>query len=179
MIPRTFLAASAAALLAAGAAGAQTVTTTETPEDGDATIIATDDMARASEGMATESGMFVDTALEYGETYLATTLIGQRVHATDQEIDVMTPYPAGTVEEWDDIGEIGDMIIGVDGTLQAVVLDVGGFLGIGEREVAIQWSALRGVREDDDEDEYFLGVTMSEGMLENAPALERVPAPME
>ncbi|WP_371155605.1 PRC-barrel domain-containing protein [Jannaschia sp. 2305UL9-9] len=114
-----------------------------------------------------------DVSLEYGETYMATTLIGTRVHATEDDIDPMVQLPGGTVAEWDDIGEIGDLIIGVDGTLQAVVVDVGGFLGIGEREVALKWSALRGVREDDDPDEYFLGVTMPEGMLENAPELER------
>lgn len=119
---------------------------------------------------------FSTTTLEYGESYLATTLIGTRVHAIDQDIEANAVFPAGTVGEWDDIGEIGDLVIGVDGTLQAVVIDVGGFLGIGEREVALDWSALRGVREDDDPGEWFLGVTMSEGMLESAPELERVPA---
>ncbi|MFO6466208.1 PRC-barrel domain-containing protein [Jannaschia sp. KMU-145] len=119
---------------------------------------------------------FSVTTLEYGQSYLATTLIGTRVHATDGEIDPTAALPAGTVADWDDIGEIGDLIIGVDGSLQAVVIDVGGFLGLGEREVALDWSALRGVREDDDPGEYFLGVTMSEGMLEDAPELVRTPA---
>ena len=116
---------------------------------------------------------FAPVTLQYGETYLATTLIGTRVHAVDVDIDPTVALPAGTVAEWDDIGEIGDLIIGVDGSLQAVVVDVGGFLGLGEKEVAVSWSALRGVREDDDPDEWFLGVTATEEALEAAPALER------
>lgn len=120
---------------------------------------------------------FSITSLQYGETYLATTLIGTRVHAIDQDmtIDPLVALPAGTVAEWDDIGEIGDMVIGVDGTLRAVVVDVGGFLGLGEREVALDWGALIGVREDDDPDEWFLGVRLPEEALENAPELEREP----
>jgi hypothetical protein len=119
---------------------------------------------------------FSTTTVQYGDQYLASTLLGTRVHATETELDPMTPLAAGSVAEWDDIGEIGDMIIGVDGTLEAVVIDVGGFLGIGEREVALDWSALTGVREDDDPDEWFLGVNLTQAELEAAPELERVPA---
>jgi hypothetical protein len=119
---------------------------------------------------------FVESTLEYGESYQATTLLGMTVHATEREIDATVPLAAGAVGDWDEIGEIGDLIIGVDGTLQSVVVDVGGFLGVGEREVAIQWSALQGVREEDDPGEYFLGVTISQDMLEAAPEVVRVPA---
>ncbi|UWQ22139.1 PRC-barrel domain-containing protein [Jannaschia sp. W003] len=116
---------------------------------------------------------FAVNDVEYGERYLATTLIGTRVHVVDQEIDPTVPLPAGTVEGWDDIGEIGDLIIGVDGTLEAVVVDVGGFLGMGERQVAVRWDALRGVREEDDEAEYFLGLNTTKEALEAAPEVER------
>jgi hypothetical protein len=143
----------------------------EPAEDGQA-----ETMETGAPGTMAESGPFVTIDLQYGEHYQATTLIGQRVHAIDQEIEQNAVYPAGTIADWDDIGEIGDLIIGVDGTLEAVVVDVGGFLGLGEREVAVQWSSLRGVREDDDPEEYFLGVTMSEGAMEAAPEVERIPA---
>ncbi|GIT92647.1 hypothetical protein JANAI62_31160 [Jannaschia pagri] len=119
---------------------------------------------------------FSTTSLEYGESYMATTLIGTRIYVTDRELPIDTPQPAGAAAEWDDIGEIGDMIINTQGELEAVVLDIGGFLGIGEREVAIDWSALRPVREDDDPNEWFLTVMMTGDMLENAPELRRTPA---
>lgn len=132
--------------------------------------------ASAASAEAHLANPFVESTLEYGESYLATTLIGTPVHATEDEIDSMIPLAAGTVGEWDEIGEIGDLIIGVDGSLESVIVDVGGFLGLGEREVAIRWSALQGVREEDDLDEYFLGLTMSEEMLREAPPVVRTPA---
>ena len=120
------------------------------------------------------AGPFAESTLQYGESYMATTLMGTRVHATEMELTPGMTLPAGTVAEWDDIGEIGDLIIGVDGSLQAVVVDVGGFLGLGEREVAITWDMLRPVREDDDAEEYFLGVNATAGMMESAPEVRRV-----
>lgn len=121
-------------------------------------------------------GPFASGELEYGETYLATTLIGTRVHVADTEIVPGVALAAGTVDQWDDIGEIGDLIIGIDGSLQSVVVDVGGFLGLGEREVAINWSALRPVYEEDNLQEYFLGLNVTEEELEAAPEVMRTPA---
>lgn len=117
---------------------------------------------------------FSISKIEYGESYLATTLIGTRVHVTEDEILPGVALAAGTVDEWDDIGEIGDLIVSTEGELQAVVLDVGGFLGIGEREVAVDWSALRPVYEEDNIQEYFLGLNVTREQLEAAPELERV-----
>ena len=36
-----------------------------------------------------------------------------------------------------DIGEIGDVVLSADGKIDAYILDVGGFLGVGEKEVAV------------------------------------------
>jgi hypothetical protein len=41
------------------------------------------------------------------------------------------------------IGDINEVIIGSDGKVAAVVIGVGGFLGIGEREVAVRYDALQ------------------------------------
>jgi hypothetical protein len=40
------------------------------------------------------------------------------------------------------IGEISDVIVGNDGKLRAVVIGVGGFLGVAEKDVAIPFQAL-------------------------------------
>jgi hypothetical protein len=40
------------------------------------------------------------------------------------------------------VGEIEDLLIGSDGTVRAAVVDIGGFLGVGERPVAIRWPQL-------------------------------------
>jgi sporulation protein YlmC with PRC-barrel domain len=37
----------------------------------------------------------------------------------------------------EDVGEIGDVILSQDGKVDSVIVDVGGFLGMGEKEVAV------------------------------------------
>lgn len=41
------------------------------------------------------------------------------------------------------VGSIDDLLITADGRVQAAVVDVGGFLGMGQHTVAIDWKALR------------------------------------
>jgi sporulation protein YlmC with PRC-barrel domain len=41
------------------------------------------------------------------------------------------------------IGDINEIVLGKDGKVAAVVVGVGGFLGIGEREVAVRYESLR------------------------------------
>jgi hypothetical protein len=41
------------------------------------------------------------------------------------------------------IGEINELILNKDGQVAAAVIGVGGFLGIGEREVAVDFKSLR------------------------------------
>jgi hypothetical protein len=41
------------------------------------------------------------------------------------------------------IGSINEVVLGKDGKVAAVVIGVGGFLGMGEREVAVNFDSLR------------------------------------
>ena len=118
-------------------------------------------------------GVFATVTIENGVNYLASDLMGTRVYAAEQEFEPGVPVAAGAAAEWDDIGEIGDVVVSADGSLDAIVLDVGGFLGIGEREVAVNWSAIRPVVEDDDPDDVFLVVNTTREVLEGAPEVER------
>ena len=45
------------------------------------------------------------------------------------------------------VGEINELIVGKDGKLESVVLGVGGFLGIGEHDVAVPFSRVKFVEE--------------------------------
>jgi ribosomal 30S subunit maturation factor RimM len=47
----------------------------------------------------------------------------------------------------ENIGSVEDIILKADGTMDEVVLSVGGFLGIGEKYVAMPFSALKVSRE--------------------------------
>jgi hypothetical protein len=46
-----------------------------------------------------------------------------------------------------DGGRVIDVLVDLDGRSGAVVVEFGGFMGIGSRKVAVDWSALRFVRE--------------------------------
>jgi sporulation protein YlmC with PRC-barrel domain len=43
----------------------------------------------------------------------------------------------------EDMGRIVDVIVNRDGQVRAAVIDFGGFLGVGSRKIAVDWSALR------------------------------------
>lgn len=71
----------------------------------------------------------------------------------------------------DDIGEVNDLFVTDKGNVQAVVLGVGGFLGIGEKDVAISMNAIEMVP---DGDAVRLVVDASKQQLEAAPGYDRV-----
>ena len=121
------------------------------------------------------AGIFADADVEYGQIYRATTFIGQPIHAVDGGYTPGMSLPDGSAAEWERIGEIGDFLVGVDGSLQAVVVDVGGFLGMGEREVAIRWDALIPVFEESNPDDWLLTVPVTRETLDVAPEVMREP----
>ena len=53
--------------------------------------------------------------------------------------------PAG-----EDMGRVVDLLLDRDAQLQAVVIDFGGFLGVGSRKIAIDWRLVRFVPDDAD-----------------------------
>mgnify|MGYP000347920169 CR=1 FL=1 len=65
------------------------------------------------------------------------------------------------------VGEVGDVILSQDGQIDAVVIDVGGFLGIGEKPVAISFADLE-VRKDENNN-LSVYSAFTEDQLNNAP----------
>lgn len=117
------------------------------------------------------SHMQAFTEYTYTENDLrASELIGMRVYATESEVNDDDAIAEGGEQEWDDIGEIDDVILSRDGSVKAVILGVGGFLGIGEKDIAVEMDRIRFVREDGDGDDFFLVVNANKEMLEAAPA---------
>jgi len=71
-----------------------------------------------------------------------------------------------------DVGSINDLIIDESGQIIAVIVDVGGFLGIGQRSVAVSWDSVeRTVNEDGDG--YRFSVDANESALREAPAYDK------
>lgn len=50
----------------------------------------------------------------------------------------------------EEVGEVEDVILNMDGTVAAVVVEVGGFLGIGEKDVLVDWNAIEMVQDGND-----------------------------
>ncbi len=101
---------------------------------------------------------------------LASSLIGMRVYAVQADVDATKAYPAEARTEWGDVGEVNDVVLDWNGGVKAVILGVGGFLGVGEKNVAIEMASLRKVRESNDSNDWFLVVNTSKELLTNAPA---------
>jgi hypothetical protein len=71
------------------------------------------------------------------------------------------------------IGSINELILGKDGKVAAVVIGVGGFLGIGEREVALDFKSLRFERDTSAmarADSVVVRVNATKDALKAAPA---------
>jgi hypothetical protein len=71
----------------------------------------------------------------------------------------------------ENIGEIEDLIIEDGKTLRAVVIGVGGFLGMGEHDVAVEPSALI-VTRNNDKDDVRIVINTTKEDLKNAPAVK-------
>ncbi len=100
----------------------------------------------------------------------ASDFIGMRVYASESAIDA-NEYN-GMQDGWDDIGEINDVVLSRDGKVDAVLVDIGGFLGAGERQVAVGMEAIKFVSDSgtaDKPDDFFLVMSAARADFEAAP----------
>lgn len=100
----------------------------------------------------------------------ASEFIGKRVYAAEATVEA-GEY-AGVQDGWNDIGEINDVILTRDGRVDAVLVDIGGFLGMGERQVAVGMENIRFVSDSataEDLNDFFLVMQADRAILEAAP----------
>ncbi len=69
------------------------------------------------------------------------------------------------------IGEINELVLDTNGQVIAAIIGVGGFLGIGEREVAVNFNAIQMTR--DNSGTARMVVDMDRNRLNEAPAFQR------
>lgn len=139
------------------------------------TVAPADDMAQAPAGDTT-TGM-TTTGQAAGDT---TATDDTRTSAIDRS--AMTEVPAmelsadnligaGVYGSGDDkVGSIADVILSTDGQVDAVTVDVGGFLGIGAKEVALDLDNLVFMRDGDD---LSLYTSLTKEQLEAQPAYDK------
>ncbi len=100
----------------------------------------------------------------------ASELIGSSIYATENQVSNESTMKAGDEKNWDNIGEVNDVILNKNGEVEAVVIGVGGFLGIGEKDVAVSMGDLTFISDGEDADDYFVVVNASKQVLTDAPA---------
>jgi hypothetical protein len=88
--------------------------------------------------------------------YLASGLIGQSVYNSQDEA----------------IGSISDLVTDDSGKVVAVLIGSGGFLGMGQKDVAVRFEDLRLAREDDNNLQVI--VTIDKDTLASAPDYEKL-----
>lgn len=142
---RTLLTTTAVAVLMGTAAFAQTApapTTTETPAMGTEAPATTTPAAPAATTEATPLDTGAAQTTEVNQPWdmatgytvadtdnLGSRLMGQKVYSS-------------TGDDAEEIGTISDLVFSKDGQITAVVIGVGGFLGIGEKSVAVDFKSL-------------------------------------
>lgn len=109
-----------------------------------------------------------------GQEIEASGFIGARVYTSETDVkdDENWQLWDGSRKDWNDIGEIHDILMDTNGNVQAILVDVGGFLGIGEKQVAMSMDALRIESDGNDIEDYFVVVNSSRDVLEAAPEFE-------
>jgi len=90
-------------------------------------------------------------------SHLASNLIGEKVYN-------------GTSEDAENIGKVNDLVIAPDGKVESLVVGVGGFLGLGEKNVAISYSDASQAEKNGDR---WLVVSASKEQLQTLPDFDR------
>jgi sporulation protein YlmC with PRC-barrel domain len=65
------------------------------------------------------------------------------------------------------IGDVNDILVGPDGRISAVIVGVGGLLGVGEKDVAVPFKALKVTEKAGDR---YLVMNTTKEALQNAPS---------
>lgn len=150
---RKLLATTAIATLVSTGAFAQATT-----EPAPATPPAATEAAPATTDAAPAGGA-VTEAQTTGEGQLASNLIGENVYN-------------GTGDDAETIGDVNDLVLSPEGQIEAIVIGVGGFLGIGEKDVAVDYSTIDWAERDGDR---WIVISATAEQLKELPAFDRAP----
>jgi sporulation protein YlmC with PRC-barrel domain len=94
-------------------------------------------------------------AVDTSNGFLASSVIGRSVYSSAKE----------------NIGDINDLIVGEKGEVKAAIIGVGGFLGMGEKDVAVPLDKLSMTKDENGIE--MMTITASREELEAAPAFDR------
>lgn len=186
MIKQLLTATALVAMVSTGAMAAETRPGTGN-EDGSGTTL-TNTQANNSSGTMNRPGTDSSTATmnagdtKYGVTVFSqdrptTPMTSQNGYVTGSQGQVLATnligksVYSGRGEDAAKVGDVNDVLMSSDGKAQAVVIGVGGFLGVGEKDVAVQFDRIHWTVDKDNDKRLSIAATKTD--LESAPAFRR------
>jgi sporulation protein YlmC with PRC-barrel domain len=119
------------------------------------------------------------TAMSAGLMIASTVAFGQPTSSGRAEIMTSVPNNSATVTDWykqtvydpsdNKIGEIMDVLVSPEGRATALIVGVGGFLGAGEKDVAVPFSAVKHTLKDK---KIYLTMDTTKDALKAAPGFK-------
>ena len=85
----------------------------------------------------------------------------------------MSTMARADLDMMDNIGQITEVVLSHDGQVRALVIGVGGFLGMGEQDVAVTMDQITFASDPDDANEMYVVVNTTAEMLKTSPAYQR------
>jgi sporulation protein YlmC with PRC-barrel domain len=118
-------------------------------------------------------------AMSAGLLIAGTTAFAQPVSSGRAEILTSVPANSVTVTDWykqnvydpsnNKIGEIMDVLVSPEGRATALIVGVGGFLGAGEKDVVVPFSAVKHAMKDK---KIYLTMDTTKDALKSAPGFK-------
>jgi sporulation protein YlmC with PRC-barrel domain len=117
--------------------------------------------------------------LSAGALLMSAPAFAQSTTAGRTQLMTSVPSSSLTVTDWykqpvydpsnTEIGDINDVLVGSDGEVNAVIIGVGGFLGAGEKDVAVNFNSVKKTTKDN---KTYLTLDTTKDALKNAPGFK-------
>lgn len=102
----------------------------------------------------------------------ADDLLEAGVYARQGDTMPMASIASAGLNDYDKVGEVEDLIMDSDGSIEAVIVDVGGFLGLGAHEVALDYATVLIVPNTDDARTIYVILNATKDTLEAMPTFD-------
>ena len=101
---------------------------------------------------------------------ISSAAFGNALTSVSESVTVTDYYKQNVYDPSDQkIGEIKDVLIAPDGKIAAFIVEVGGFIGAGAKDVAVPFSDVKGTKKND---KWYLTMQASKDDLKNAPGMK-------
>jgi hypothetical protein len=97
---------------------------------------------------------------------------GQATTGTDGTLD-MAMINRADLDDMDNIAQVNEIVLSRDGQVRALVIGVGGFLGIGEQDVAVTMDQATFASDAEDRSQMYIVVNVGAEALRDSPAYDR------